>query len=87
MLSVLVGIGHAAIYVLLRGTTRARLVFIAGGAILGAYAGQALGARLGDPLRVGDLGLVWSSVLAWVGITTVVVVAVLGPEPASAGKT
>jgi hypothetical protein len=49
-------------------------------AILGAYAGQALGARLGDPLLIGDFGLVWSTVLAWVGIGLIVAASVLSPS-------
>ena len=79
VLSVLVGFFHTAAYVLIRGSAGGRLPLILVAAVLGAYAGQALGARLGDPLRIGDFGLVWSSVVAWAGIVTVAVVSVLAP--------
>jgi hypothetical protein len=48
-------------------------------ASLGAWAGDALAGRLGlDPVRVGDFHLIGSSVLAWLGIVIVALVAVLG---------
>jgi hypothetical protein len=80
VLSALVGVAHAALYVLLRGSTRGRLPFIVGASVLGAFAGQALGARLGDPLRIGDFGLLWASLVAWAGILTVIIVSVLAPQ-------
>jgi hypothetical protein len=49
-------------------------------AFLGALAGQAVGTRLGDPVRIGDFGLVSSSILAWVGIVVVAVASTLGPS-------
>ena len=49
-------------------------------AVLGAYAGQALGLRLGDPLLIGDFGLVWASVLSWVGIILIVAASMLSPS-------
>jgi hypothetical protein len=48
-------------------------------AFLGALAGQAVGARLGDPFRIGDFGLISSSALAWIGIVVVAVTSTLGP--------
>ena len=49
-------------------------------AFLGAWAGDAIGARLGiDLLRIGDFHLLAASILAWVGIGVVTLVAVLGP--------
>jgi hypothetical protein len=68
VLALLVGIFHTGVYLLLRGTLGIRIIFVLLAAILGAFAGQALGTRLGDPLLVGDFGLMWSSALAWVGI-------------------
>ena len=68
LLSAIVGVANAAIFVLL---------FPA--AILGAYAGQAIGARLTDPLRIGDFALLWASGFAWLGILIVVLVSQLGP--------
>ena len=53
-------------------------------AILGAWAGDAIGGRLGvDPLRVGDFHIISASVVAWLGIGFVAVIAVLGPAPAA----
>ena len=49
-------------------------------AILGAWAGDALGDRLGITLlSIGDFRLVAASVLAWVGIGISSAVAILGP--------
>lgn len=77
VLSVLVGLFHAGIYLLIRGTAGLRLAFVGLAAILGAYAGQALGARLGDPLAIGDFGLVYASLLAWAGILIIVAASVM----------
>ena len=52
-----------------------------------AWAGHALGARLGfDLLRIGDFRLVAASLLAWVGIGFVSVVSILGPTRRKAGS-
>ena len=80
VLALLVGIAHTALYVLIRGSAGGRLPLLVVAAFLGAWAGDALGARLGiDLLRIGDFRLVAASVLAWVGIAIVATVAVLGP--------
>jgi hypothetical protein len=79
VLAFLVGIFHTGIYLVLRGSAGLRLPFVALAAILGAYAGQQLGARLGDPLMIGDFGLVWSSVVAWLGILLIVAASLLSP--------
>jgi hypothetical protein len=79
VLSVVVGVFYTALYVLLRGRTGARLPLALLAAILGAYAGQAVGARLGDPLRLGDYSLIWASVVAWAGILIIAVASTLGP--------
>jgi len=72
VLAVLVGLFHTGIYLVARGRLGLQVIFVALAAILGAFAGQALGVRLGDPLAIGDFGLVWSSVMAWVGIAIAV---------------
>ncbi len=77
VLSVLVGLFHTGIYLLIRGSAGLRLAFVGLAAILGAYAGQALGARLGDPLAIGDFGLLYASGLAWVGILVIVAASVM----------
>jgi hypothetical protein len=79
VLAVIVGVFHTALYVLIRGSAGGRLIPLVLAAILGAYAGQALGGRLGDPVRIGDFGLLYSSLVAWVGLVVVTVVAVLVP--------
>lgn len=86
VLSVLIGALHTCIYVLARGRLRLHILLVLPAAIAGAWAGQALGERLGDPLRLGDQCLLWSSAFAWVGIIVVSVAATLGgrsPRPAS----
>lgn len=77
VLAVLIGLFHTGVYLLLRGSAGLRLPFVAVGAILGALAGQALSTRLGDPLSVGDVGLIWASLLAWVGIVLIVAASIL----------
>jgi hypothetical protein len=67
-------------YVLIRGTAGGQLPLLVIAAFLGAWAGDELGARLGfDLLRIGDFRLVSASVLAWVGIGMVAIVAIMGP--------
>jgi hypothetical protein len=68
VLALLVGVFHTGVYLLIRGKLGVQVIFVLLAAVLGAFAGQALGSRLGDPLLIGDFGLLWSSVLAWVGI-------------------
>jgi hypothetical protein len=80
VLALLVGIIHTSLFVLIRGSAGGQLPLLALAAFLGAWAGDALGARLGiDLLRIGDFRLVAASVMAWVGIAIVAIVATLGP--------
>jgi hypothetical membrane protein len=81
ILAVLVGIFHASLYVLIRGSAGGRLLVIVLAAILGAWAGDALAGRLGfDILMIGDFHLLAASVVAWVGIGIATAVAILGPS-------
>jgi hypothetical membrane protein len=81
ILAVLVGVFHASLYVLIRGSAGGRLLVIVFAAILGAWAGDALAARLGfDILMIGDFHLLAASVVAWVGIGLASAVAILGPS-------
>jgi hypothetical protein len=81
VLSVLVGIFHTAMSVAIRGTAGGRLPVLLGAAILGAWAGDAIFGRLGiELLTIGDYQLLGASIVAWVGIGLVSVVAVLGPS-------
>jgi hypothetical protein len=80
ILALLVGLFHTGIYLMLRGAAGFWLPFIAVAAVLGAFAGQQLGARLGDPLTIGDFGLVWSSAVCWLGILLIVAASLLSPS-------
>lgn len=81
ILAILVGTFHAALYVLIRGTAGGRLPVIVIAAILGAWAGDALGDRLGVTLvSIGDFRLLAASILAWIGIGISSAVAILGPS-------
>ena len=81
LLAILVGIFHASLYVLIRGSVGVRLPIVVAAAILGAWAGDALGDRLGVTLfSMGDFRLVAASILAWVGIGISSAVATLGPS-------
>lgn len=79
VLALLVGVFHVSVYVLIRGSAGQRVPILVLAAFLGAWAGDALAARLGiDPLRLGDFHLIGASALAWLGIVIVAIVAVLG---------
>jgi uncharacterized membrane protein YeaQ/YmgE (transglycosylase-associated protein family) len=85
ILSVLVGIFHSALSVVVRGSSGGRLPAIVIAAILGAWAGDAIMDRLGiGILTIGDYHLVGASIAAWIGIAVVSVVAVLGPTRSKA---
>lgn len=84
VLALLVGVFHVSIYVLIRGRAEQRVPILLLAAFLGAWAGDALAGRLGiDPLRIGDFHLIGASVLAWVGIVVVAIIAVLGERQPS----
>ena len=81
ILAVLVGIFHASLFVLLRGSGGGRLPIVIGASILGAWAGDALGDRLGfDVLTIGDFHLIAASIVAWIGIGISSAVVLLGPS-------
>jgi hypothetical protein len=83
--AVLLGIFHTGLYVLIRGTAGGRLPLLLVAASLGAWAGDALGSRLGvDVLRVGDFRLVAASAVAWLGIGVIALVSVLAPSRGNA---
>lgn len=86
VLALLVGLAHTAAYVAIRGHAGGRLPLTYLAAALGAWAGAAIGGRLGlDILTIGDFGLVSASVVAWLGIAFVAVIAMLGPQSPKAG--
>ncbi len=85
VLAVLLGVFHTALYVLIRGSAGGQLPLLVPAAILGAWSGDALGDRMGmDLFAIGDFRTVPASLLAWLGIGFVAIVAILGPTKAKA---
>jgi hypothetical protein len=81
VLALLVGTFNTALFVLLRGSAGGQLPLLLVAAVLGAWAGDALGARLGvDALRIGDFRLLTAIAVAWFGLALVSLVAILGPS-------
>jgi len=79
--AILVGIFHASLFVLIRGSAGGRLPIILVAAVLGAWAGDALADRLGfDVLTIGDFHLLAASIVAWIGIGISSTLAILGPS-------
>jgi len=79
VLSILVGVFDSSLYLLLRGVLRPHLLVVVPASIVGAYIGQAVGGRVGDPVQVGDFSLVWAIVVGWVAILIVVSLASIMP--------
>jgi hypothetical protein len=81
VLAGLFGLFHTSLYVLIRGSTGGRLPLLLLAACLGAWAGDALGARLAwDFLRIGDFRTLPASLMAWLGLATVTILSQLGPS-------
>lgn len=81
LLAALVGTFSTALFIFLRGSAGGRAIVLLIAAILGAWAGDAVGARLGvDLLRIGDFRPVTAIIVAWVGLGLVSVIAILGPS-------
>ena len=85
LLSLIVGAFHTSMYVLIRGSFRAHVLLALPAAIVGAWLGQAIALRMGDPVRLGDFGLLWASALSWVGIGIVASAATLGQRREQGG--
>ena len=84
ILGALVGVFHASLYVLIRGSAGGRLPLLIVASVLGAWAGDALAGRLGfDVLVIGDFHLIGASIAAWIGLAIVSVIALLGPTERS----
>ncbi|MEO8207480.1 MAG: hypothetical protein ABI598_00485 [Chloroflexota bacterium] len=82
VLALLLAVLHVSLYILIRGSAGQRLPWLLGAAFLGAWAGDALAGRIGlEILMIGDFHLVGASLLAWVGIGGVAILAVLAPPP------
>jgi hypothetical protein len=81
ILAAIVGLFHVSAYVFIRGRAGARLPLLVVASVLGAWAGDTVGARMAiDPLRIGEFHLISASFVAWLGIGLVAVLAVLVPE-------
>jgi hypothetical protein len=81
ILAALVGTFHTCLFIFLGGRGGLRLYLTLAAAILGAWAGDAVGGRLGlDPVRIGDFRLLAASIVAWLGIGFIEVIAILGPD-------
>jgi hypothetical protein len=81
ILAAIVGVFHVSAYVFVRGRAGARLPLLILASVLGAWAGDTVGARMAiDPVRIGDFHLLSASIVAWLGIGLVAILAVLVPE-------
>jgi hypothetical protein len=81
ILSLLVGGFHTALFMFVRGRGGFQLYTTYVAAALGAWAGDAIGGRLGvDPVRLGDFHVIAASAVAWAGIVFVEVLFILGPS-------
>ena len=81
VLALLVGLFHTSLFVLIRGNGGGQVPLLLLAAVLGAWAGDAIGSRLGiDALRFGDFRLLSASVVAWIGILLTAVAVVIGPS-------
>jgi uncharacterized membrane protein YeaQ/YmgE (transglycosylase-associated protein family) len=80
VLGVLIGIGDAAMWIAVRGTAGGRLPLTIAASVLGAWAGDTLGDRVGlDLMTIGDFHVVAALIGSWIGIAIVNVVSILGP--------
>jgi hypothetical protein len=80
VLAIVVGAFHTALFLYWMGRGGLRLLVVFVAASLGAWAGDAVGGRLGvDPIRFGDFRLLAASLMAWVGIVFIEVLSILGP--------
>jgi uncharacterized membrane protein YdjX (TVP38/TMEM64 family) len=86
VLAIVIGLFHVSAYVFIRGRAGARLPLLVIVAVLGAWAGDSLGARLGDPIAIGDFHLLTASLVAWLGIGLVAALAMLAPEAPAAER-
>ena len=80
VLALLEGGFHTGLFMFLRGRGGLQVLVAFLAAALGAWAGDAVGGRLGiDPIRLGDFHLLAASGVAWAGIAFVEVLFILGP--------
>ena len=81
ILAAIVGLFHVSAYVFIRGRAGARVPLLVLAAWLGAWAGDTVGARLAvDPIRIGEFNVLFASIVAWLAIGLVAILATLVPE-------
>jgi hypothetical protein len=86
VLAALMGVFWTSAAVLVRGVAGARLPFLLLLAVTGAWAGDAIGGRVGGPFDLLRIDRVLpASIGALAGILLVVVVSVMGPTRAEPG--
>lgn len=84
ILAAIVALFHVSAYVFIRGRAGARLPLLLIAAWLGAWAGDTVGSRFAvDPIRIGEFNLLFASLVAWLAIGLVAILAVLVPERTS----
>jgi hypothetical protein len=85
-LALLLGLVNTGLYVLIRGDAGGRLPVTFVAASLGAWAGAAIGNRLGFTLlSIGDFPVIPATLVAWAAIGIVAILATLGPQSRKAG--
>jgi hypothetical protein len=81
VLAAILALFHVSAYVFIRGRAGARLPLLLVAAWLGAWAGDTIGGRIAvDPIRIGEFNLVFASLVAWLAIGLVAILALLIPE-------
>ena len=81
VLAAVVALFHVSLLVVIRGRLPALFPLVAVGALLGAWAGDAIGGRLGDLWRIGDFSVAWASIVTWAGIAVALTVGPLAVRP------
>ena len=81
ILAAILALFHVSAYVFIRGHAGARLPLLLIAAWLGAWAGDTVGSRFAiDPIRIGEFNVVFASLIAWLAIGLVAILALLVPE-------
>lgn len=81
VLAAILALFHVSAYVFVRGRAGARLPLLLVAAWLGAWAGDTVGGRIAvDPVRIGEFNLVFATLVAWLAIGLVAILALLVPE-------
>ena len=87
VLAAILALFHVSAYVFVRGRAGARVPLLLLATFLGAWAGDAIAVRIDiDPVRIGDFHVLAASVIAWLAIGIVVLLAILVPARRSAAS-